>query len=75
MVWSIFEVLHGSDGPLTVSDAPNHFASVDRFVAACIEAGYPPNADFNGPKLTGIGEYQFTIHGGRRRGVRAALLG
>lgn len=65
---------HGADGPLTVSDVPNHFAAVDRFVAAGIEAGYPANRDFNGDGLAGIGEYQFTICDGKRWGARAAYL-
>jgi choline dehydrogenase len=65
---------HGGDGPLAVSDVPNHYGGVAPFIAAGLEAGFPANSDFNGPTTEGVGEYQFTIRDGRRAGVRAAYI-
>ncbi|MCC6479648.1 MAG: GMC family oxidoreductase N-terminal domain-containing protein [Sphingomonadaceae bacterium] len=65
---------HGNMGPLPVTDVPTDYAMVRAFVAAGVEAGHLPNADFNGPETEGVGEYQFTINNGRRAGVRAAYI-
>jgi len=66
--------LHGSGGPLTVSDdrAPNPIT--DAFLAACAQAGQPANADFNGPEQDGFGRYQRTQRDGRRCSAAVAYL-
>lgn len=65
---------HGSDGPLVVSNSAHDHDLFDGFVSAGIEAGYPANADFNGPEQEGFGRYQFTIRNGRRWSAAAAYL-
>ena len=58
--------LHGSDGPLLVSD-PGHIDDVSRwFVQAVQGLGLPYNHDFNGPSQRGVGFYQFMNRRGRR---------
>lgn len=68
------DAFHGGDGPLIVSDSAHDHELFDGFVAAGIEAGYPANADFNGPEQEGFGRYQFTIRNGRRWSAAAAFL-
>lgn len=65
---------HGADGPLTVSDMDPPYATSHVFLEAAQQAGFPLNADFNGPELEGAGVYQFTIRDGRRCGVSRAFL-
>lgn len=51
--------LHGTDGPLLVSD-PGHIDDVSRwFVQSVQEKGEPFIHDFNGPTQRGVGYYQF----------------
>ncbi|WP_439685998.1 Alcohol dehydrogenase (Acceptor) [Cupriavidus oxalaticus] len=66
--------LHGSDGPLHVSDlrSPNPFSQ--RFVEASLQAGMAPNADFNGPTQEGAGLYQVTQRNGERWNTARAYL-
>jgi choline dehydrogenase len=59
---------HGTGGPLAVSDQSEPHPLCDAFIAAGREAGYPENADFNGPVQDGFGYYQLTT----RKGVRAS---
>ena len=68
------DAYHGADGPLAVSDVPNDFSAVEAFVEAGLQAGYPANADFNGGRTEGVGQYQFTIRHGRRSSVREAYI-
>ncbi len=66
--------LHGTGGPLNVMDlrSPNRYAP--DFVKAAIEAGYPPNSDFNGAHQQGVGMYQVTHKNGERFSAAKAYL-
>jgi choline dehydrogenase-like flavoprotein len=65
---------HGTGGPLNVMDlrSPNRFGPV--FVQAAVQAGYPPNADFNGAEQEGVGMYQVTHKSGERFSAAKAYL-
>ena len=68
----LHDELHGSDGPLLVSD-PGHIDDVSRwFVQAGQALGLPYNHDFNGPSQRGVGFYQFMNRRGpaQQRGLR-----
>ena len=66
--------LHGSDGPLSVSDLryANPLASV--FLQAAEQAGHRRNADFNGDAQQGFGFYQVTQRDGARCSSARAYL-
>ncbi len=65
---------HGSDGPLKVEDlASPHPFSLD-FIAAAEQAGFEPNADFNGATQEGVGLYQVYTEQGRRCNAARAYL-
>ncbi len=66
--------LHGDAGPLYVEDLPSPHPMVERFVAAGAEAGVPANDDFNGSVQEGLGNYQTTMHKGRRWSPADAYL-
>jgi len=58
--------MHGTDGPLGVSDL-QHVNELSRvFVQAAEQAEYFRNVDFNGPVQRGFGLYQVTQRNGRR---------
>jgi choline dehydrogenase len=65
---------HGVGGPLTVSDQPRRYELADRVVAAAIEAGLPPNDDFNGARQEGAGYFQSTTGKSRRWSTATAYL-
>ncbi len=66
--------LHGTDGPVKVSD-PGHINDMSRwFVQAVQKLGEPFNPDFNGPAQRGVGFYQFTNRAGRRSSSAYAFL-
>jgi choline dehydrogenase-like flavoprotein len=58
--------LHGSGGPLTVSDGRSRHELMDAYIEAARQAGHPYNPDFNGPRQDGVGHYQLTQRDGRR---------
>ena len=66
--------LHGSDGPLNVSDPTDKHAISDACVAAGVEAGLPFNDDVNGTSQDGISYFQLTIRNGRRWSAAMAYL-
>jgi len=66
--------LHGYDGPLTVSDYPDHHALSEAFIEAAAQAGIPRNDDFNGPEQDGAGYYQMTTRNGRRASTAQVYL-
>ncbi|MDE2299634.1 MAG: choline dehydrogenase [Burkholderiales bacterium] len=68
------DALHGAGGPLNVMDlrSPNRYGPV--FVEAASQAGYPKNADFNGPVQEGVGLYQVTHKNGERWSAAKAYL-
>ena len=57
--------LHGSGGPLAVSDVERH-PLCEAFIDAAEQAGFPRTGDFNGPSQEGAGYYQLTARNGRR---------
>ncbi|RZS84397.1 GMC family oxidoreductase [Pigmentiphaga kullae] len=66
--------LHGTAGPLSVSDIAPHHPLGAAFVRAGQECGVPFNPDFNGDSQLGIGYYQATIGAGRRCSTAVAYL-
>ena len=65
---------HGTGGPLTVSDQPRRYELADAVVSAAIEAGLPPNDDFNGAQQEGAGYFQSTTGKSRRWSTATAYL-
>jgi choline dehydrogenase len=57
--------LHGTGGPLAVSDVKPH-KLCEAFIDACEQAGHPRNEDFNGETQEGAGYFQLTAKNGRR---------
>ena len=66
--------LHGDGGPLYVEDLPTPHPMIERFVAAAAAEGIPANDDFNGASQEGVGNYQLTMHRGRRWSPADAYL-
>ncbi len=65
---------HGQDGPLDVQNR-NYTNELSRvFVRAGVELGYEENADFNGEKQAGFGQYQVTHRNGKRCSTAVAYL-
>jgi choline dehydrogenase len=66
--------LHGSDGPLLVSD-PGHIEDLSRWFVQSLQAmGEPYNHDFNGPTQRGVGFYQFMNRRGKRSSAAYAFI-
>ncbi len=66
--------LHGSGGPLLVSD-PGHVDDVSRWFIQAVQAlGEPPTTDFNGPAQRGVGLYQFMNRRGKRSSAAYAFI-
>jgi choline dehydrogenase len=66
--------LHGSGGPLSVSDGRSRNPMMDAFVDAGEQAGFVRNEDFNGPSQDGVGYYQLTQRDGKRCSAAIAYL-
>lgn len=66
--------LHGSGGPLGVSDLRYRNPLSEVFIDSAVSAGYGRNDDFNGPGQDGFGLYQVTQRGGARCSAAAAYL-
>ena len=66
--------LHGSGGPLSVTDRRMENPLCTAFVKAAVDAGIPPTDDFNGASQEGAGFYQYTIRDGRRGSTAATYL-
>ncbi|HSF94229.1 MAG TPA: GMC family oxidoreductase N-terminal domain-containing protein, partial [Thermohalobaculum sp.] len=60
--------LHGTGGPLAVSDLHEVDPICEAYIRAAVEIGIPANSDFNGPTQEGAGYYQLT----KRRGFRCS---
>lgn len=66
--------LHGTDGPMFVSD-PGHIDQVSRWFVQAVQAlGEPFNPDFNGQSQRGVGFYQFMNRHGRRSSAAYAYV-
>lgn len=68
------DAYHGGDGPLNVADLRSPQPVTEAFLQAAEQAGFPRNADFNGPQLEGVGQYQVTQKGGERYSAAKAYL-
>ncbi len=66
--------LHGSGGPLSVTDRRMDNPLCTAFVKAAVEVGIPPTDDFNGKSQEGAGFYQYTIRDGRRGSTAVTYL-
>lgn len=66
--------LHGSDGPLKVSDQAHTHPLTFAWLKACQEAGLPYNADFNSGDQSGCGLYQVTNRAGKRSSAANCYL-
>jgi len=66
--------LHGTEGPMLVSD-PGHIDQMSRwFVQAVQGLGEPFNPDFNGTNQRGVGFYQFMNRHGKRSSAAYAYI-
>src|SRR5580698_2797119 len=65
---------HDVGGPLAVSDMRAGHELHDAFIAACQEAGYKFNPDFNGAQQEGVGTFQLTVRGRRRASTAVTYL-
>jgi len=66
---------HGVGGPLKVSDHRWQPTLARAMHDAAVQAGIPPNPDFNGRTQDGVGFYQTTISNARRWSSAKAYLG
>jgi choline dehydrogenase len=66
--------LHGTGGPLAVSDLRDRNPLAQSFVDAAVELGFPRNEDFNGETQEGAGFYQTTSRKGWRVSAAKAYL-
>jgi len=66
----------GHGGPLHLANAGRHDPNPTSraFIDACLELGYPPTDDFNGPTMMGVGWHHINVKNGRRYGVLAAYM-
>ncbi|HKP91783.1 MAG TPA: FAD-dependent oxidoreductase [Thermoleophilaceae bacterium] len=65
---------HGAGGPLPVSEGRSDNPLTQAFVAAAEACGMPPNADFNGARQEGCGQYQVTQRDGARASTAVTYL-
>ena len=66
--------LHGTEGPLLVSD-PGFIDDVSRWFVQSVQAmGEPLTNDFNGPTQRGVGFYQFMNRNGQRCSAARAYV-
>jgi len=66
--------VHGSDGPLLVSDPGYVHPMSYAYLQACQQAGMTVNTDFNSGTQAGCGLYQVTNRNGRRSSVANCYL-
>jgi choline dehydrogenase len=68
------DALHGTGGPLAVSNVSEPHPLCDAFIEAAEQAGLPRNDDFNGPSQEGAGYFQLTSRNGRRCSTAVGYL-
>ena len=66
--------LHGTNGPLCVSDIPDYDPISKAFIKSALDLGFPRNDDFNGTTQEGVGYYQLTTRNGRRCSTAVGYL-
>jgi choline dehydrogenase len=65
---------HGAGGELSVIDPGVRWPVLDAYKDACIEAGIPAAADYNGGDNEGVAYFEATIRNGRRCSASQAFL-
>jgi len=68
------DALHGTGGPLAVSDQNEPHELCDAFIEAAVQAGHPRNPDFNGAQQEGAGYQQLTARNGVRCSTATGYL-
>ena len=68
------DAFRATGGPLGVEEISDRRPACEAYLAACREAGYRDNPDYNGAKQDGLGYYQTTIRRGRRSSTAVAFL-
>lgn len=68
------DVLHGNNGPLSVTNIRHDNPTNHMMIKAFEEYGVPRTNDFNGPKQEGTGYYHVTMKDGKRCSTAAAYL-
>jgi choline dehydrogenase len=66
----------GKGGPLPLTNAGLHDPNPTSraFIDACLELGYPPTDDFNGPNMEGAGWHHINVVDGKRFAAYRAYL-
>ena len=66
----------GHGGPLPLRNAGLHDPNPtsQAFIDACLELGYPPSPDFNGPEMIGAGWHHINVVDGKRFAAYRAYL-
>jgi len=64
----------GRRGPVFISEYGPRLPLMDAFVTACVQAGIPENADYNGKNYEGVGYLQLNTRRGLRVSARDAYL-
>ncbi|WP_454689425.1 GMC family oxidoreductase [Achromobacter aloeverae] len=67
--------VRGRRGPMFISEYGPRQPLMDAFVAACVQAGVPENADYNGKDYEGVGYLQMNTRRGLRVSAGDAYLG
>jgi choline dehydrogenase len=68
------DALHGTGGPLAVSNVCEPHPLCEAFIEAAQQSGISRNDDFNGPRQEGAGYFQLTAKNGRRWSTAAGYL-
>jgi choline dehydrogenase len=68
------DALHGTGGPLNVSDVTERHPISEAVVDACVESGMPRLKDVNGESQEGVSWYQLTVKNGQRNSAAVAYL-
>jgi choline dehydrogenase-like flavoprotein len=66
--------LHGTQGPLKVSNVRSATSFNQYFINAAVQKGYALNPDFNGEQQEGVGYYQVTQFNGERWNAQRAFI-
>ncbi len=68
------DALHGTGGPLAVSEIYDYDPISKAFIKSAVDLGFPRNDDFNGPVQEGAGYYHLTTRNGRRCSTAVGYL-
>jgi len=65
-----------SDKGISLINAKDHNPNPtsQAFIDACLELGFPPTDDFNGPNMEGTGWHHINIKDGKRHGANEAFI-